>query len=208
MLVDCLILGDSIAVGVGQDRPACTTVARVGITSGTFVQTLLPAAPKEARSVVISLGVNDDPSMNTAAALRQMRRGIQAAHVTWLLPGPKEAVRQAIRTVAAEHGDRLVDTSGDLGPDHLHPTGSGYRRLAALTAEGDGATTPPVQRPPTATAAAAPPGRFAMQPPLPRVIYLLPPSNAPLVVPLRREALNWPPPQYLSRAIPLPPRKP
>lgn len=64
-MLDCLILGDSIAVGVGQARPACTTSARVGITSGAFLQALYPAAPKSASDVVISLGVNDDATLDT-----------------------------------------------------------------------------------------------------------------------------------------------
>ena len=125
MSVDCLILGDSIAVGIGQDRPACVTVARVGVTSSTFVQTLLRTAPTQARTIVISLGVNDGASAATADMLRRMRGSVTATRVTWLLPGPKEEVRRAIRTVAAEYGDRLIDTGGDLGPDHLHPTGAG-----------------------------------------------------------------------------------
>ena len=135
-MLDCLILGDSIAAGVGQARPGCVTVAKVGITSGTYMQTLFPTAPKAAETVVISLGVNDDPSMETLATLRKLRRAVQARHVVWLLPGLKDEVRRSIQTVAQEFADRTVDTKSQVGPDHLHPTGAGYRLIASWTEQG------------------------------------------------------------------------
>lgn len=143
-MLDCLILGDSLAVGVGQVRPGCTVAAQVGITSGTFLQTLFPTVPKQAARVVISLGVNDDPGMATLDNLRRLRRGLGAGRVTWLLPGLKEGVRSQIRTVAAERGDQLVDTISQVGPDHLHPGRDGYRTIAAWTERGEpGPATPP-----------------------------------------------------------------
>ncbi len=142
-MLDCLILGDSIAVGVGQARPQCETAARVGIGSGAFVQTLFAAAPKAAGHVVISLGVNDGPTANTLEHLRSMRRQLHATDVTWLLPGLKEEIRSAIRTVAAENADRLVDTRTQVGPDHLHPTASGYRLIAAWTQGAESHDSPP-----------------------------------------------------------------
>lgn len=132
-MLECLVLGDSIASGVGQARPECETVARVGITSGTYVNELLPLAPHAARTAVISLGVNDDGSVDTIDNLRQVRGALQVSGAVWLLPGLKDNVRAAIRTVAAEFGDRLIDTRSQVGPDHLHPTGAGYRAIAART---------------------------------------------------------------------------
>ncbi len=132
-MLECLVLGDSIASGVGQARPECETVARVGITSGTYVNELFPSAPHAARAAVISLGVNDDGSMDTIDNLRRVRGALQVASVVWLLPGLKDNVRAAIRTVAGEYGDQLVDTRPQAGPDHLHPTGTGYRVIAGQT---------------------------------------------------------------------------
>ena len=82
---------------------------------------------------MISLGVNDDASADTIDNLRQLRGALTVGSVVWLLPGLKENVRAAIRTVAAERGDQLVDTRPQAGPDHLHPTGQGYRVIAAAT---------------------------------------------------------------------------
>jgi hypothetical protein len=130
-MLDCLILGDSIALGVGQARSGCEVAARVGITSANYLHSVFTTVPKAAASIVISLGVNDDPAASTLDNLRQLRAGLQAGQVTWLLPGLKEDVRRAIQIVAAEHHDRLLDTRAVVGPDHLHPTGAGYRFLAA-----------------------------------------------------------------------------
>ena len=136
-MLECIVLGDSIASGVGQARPECETVARVGITSGTYINELFPLAPHAARTAVISLGVNDDGSVDTIDNLRQVRGSINVGSAVWLLPGLKENVRDAIRTVAAEYGDQLVDTRPYVGPDHLHPGGAGYRTIAGMTEGGE-----------------------------------------------------------------------
>lgn len=130
-MVPCVIMGDSIAVGVGEHRPDCVTVAQSGITSERYVTRLLTR--QDAQTIVISLGVNDDDTVDTAANLRQVRSAVGAQTVYWLLPGIKARAREAIRDVAAEHGDRLIDTREYAGRDHLHPSRDGYGTLAALT---------------------------------------------------------------------------
>lgn len=132
-MLECLVLGDSIATGVGQARPECETVARVGITSGAYINDLFPLADHTAQTAVISLGVNDDASVDTLENLRRMRRSLRVASAIWLLPGLKENVRSAIRTVARENGDQLVDTRQQVGPDHLHPSRTGYHIIAEQT---------------------------------------------------------------------------
>ena len=127
-MVPCLVIGDSIAVGVGQYLPECRTEARVGITSQQFISTLL--SPQAAGRVVISLGVNDGLSATTLQNLRTVRETVRAASVFWLLPAHHEYARVAIRRIAAEFGDRLIDSAPQAGPDGLHPTGAGYRALA------------------------------------------------------------------------------
>jgi len=128
VLVPCLVIGDSIALGVGQYLPECRTEARVGITSRRFIHTLL--TPQEAGRVIISLGVNDGPVAETIANLRTVRETVRGASVFWLLPAHHDYARAAIRRVAAEFGDRLIDAAPQAGPDGLHPTGAGYRALA------------------------------------------------------------------------------
>ena len=132
-MIPCIMIGDSIAYGVGQARPECETVARVGISSGRYVSALLPPGRTVAGTAVISLGVNDGDTADTLENLRTVRERIQAQSVVWLLPGLKQNVRDMIRTVAAENGDRTLDTRPEVGRDHLHPTGAGYQRIANAT---------------------------------------------------------------------------
>ena len=132
-MLPCVVIGDSIAVGVGQNRPDCTTVAQVGINSGRFVAQLLPRGRMDVDQAVISLGVNDGEGLDTLGNLRAVRSRVSARQVVWLLPNLKPQVREMIRVVAEENGDRLIDTRGEVGRDHLHPTSDGYRRIAAAT---------------------------------------------------------------------------
>ncbi len=202
-MIDCLILGDSIAVGVGQARPACETVAKTGINSSTFVQTLLPTAPKAARTIVISLGVNDGADMPTLATLQALRSRVLAQQVTWLLPAIKDNVRRAIRTVAAHYNDRIVDTAGQAGPDHLHPTGDGYRLIAAWTQDTNLPAAQPQGRQQLAMALVPPAGPASN---LPRVITAGSPLRwQPMLAPGAAGGpgyANWPPPHATFAAIP------
>ncbi len=129
--MSCFILGDSIAVGVGQARPECRTEATVGITSDRFLQAM--ASPLGSEAVVISLGVNDGPDVTTEANLQRLRRNLTAARVVWLIPGANPKARQAVRDVAAAWRDDVVDVAPLVGPDGIHPTRAGYALLADQT---------------------------------------------------------------------------
>ena len=129
-MIPCLVIGDSIAVGVGQTLPECRTQARTGINSRQFVHELL--SPQQADKVVISLGVNDGPSAYTIPNLLRVRETVKGRMVYWLLPPHHDYARIAIRTVAAQFGDWLIDCTPTAGPDGLHPTGAGYRMLGTL----------------------------------------------------------------------------
>lgn len=134
-MLDCLIIGDSLAVGVGQTRPSCVTLAKTGITSAAYVKTFLPSVPRKAARIVISLGVNDDASVPTRDYLLAVRRELQGQQVVWLLPGLKQNVRDTIKQIARDMHDEWVDTLPYVGPDHLHPSGTGYQAIASSTLE-------------------------------------------------------------------------
>lgn len=130
-MVPCLVIGDSIAVGIGQFLPDCRVEARVGISAGRFVHEIL--TPQSARMAVISLGVNDGIAPGaTARELRAVRRSTTSPVVYWVLPASHPDARAAIRMVAREFGDRLIDAGPMAGEDGLHPTNAGYRTLASL----------------------------------------------------------------------------
>lgn len=137
-MLDCIVLGDSIAVGVGQARPDCQTIAVSGVTSEHYVQMF--AGAQQAHTAIISLGVNDGDGVATADNLSRLRGRVAANNVYWLLSGTNEHIRDAVRTIAGRFGDRLIDVLPLAGPDHIHPDRTGYAKLATETL-GSGAGT-------------------------------------------------------------------
>ena len=130
-MVDCLILGDSLAVGLGLARPDCEIAAVTGITSDRYVQTF--RGTRQAHIAIISLGVNDGDSVPTVDNLSVVRSRVSAETVYWLLTGGNARARDAVRLVAGRFGDRLIDAAPLAGPDHIHPDHAGYELLAAET---------------------------------------------------------------------------
>lgn len=130
-MIPCIFLGDSIAVGIGQQRPECETVAKVGITSQRFADNMMIHAT--AATAVISLGVNDDETVPTVENLRRVRGEISAQRVFWIVPNIKPFAREAVQRVAGENGDMLLDLQhyrALMAGDRVHPTGTGYVTIA------------------------------------------------------------------------------
>jgi lysophospholipase L1-like esterase len=94
----------------------------------------------QARTAIISLGVNDGDSATTADNLSRLRGRVVADTVYWLLSGTNEHIRDAVRATAGRFGDRLIDVLPLAGPDHIHPDRTGYARLATETHGGSAST--------------------------------------------------------------------
>lgn len=131
-MLECLVMGDSIAVGIGQHRPDCVVAAKVGITSKkwffTYHETI---TNNKYKNVYISLGSNDNWNA-TADALYAIRKTIKADRVYWVLTSPtlKPHQRVIIREIASEFRDATVDISEHISRDGIHPTGAGYKAIA------------------------------------------------------------------------------
>jgi len=134
-----LILGDSLAVGVGQVRTECVTYARSGINSYDYVNRHIlytKSNHKEAKTVIISLGANDHAGVKTERELRRMREAIRGQRVFWIDPGQdrKPVPHAAIVKIAQEYGDTILPRPREhMSADGIHPTGRGYRVLADNT---------------------------------------------------------------------------
>ena len=132
-MLECLILGDSLAVGVGQIRTECVTRAKSGINSYDYVNRHLlhTKGDTQAKNVIISLGSNDTEKINTFEELNTLRQLVQADRVYWILPNIKETKRTAVLAVARKYNDHVIDARGvDRSPDAVHPTHNGYKELA------------------------------------------------------------------------------
>jgi lysophospholipase L1-like esterase len=136
IMLECLILGDSLAVGVGQVRTECVTFAKSGINSYDYVNRHLlhTKGNNQAKSIIISLGSNDTQNINTFEELNTLRQLVKADRVYWILPAIKEEKRKAVWAVANKHHDHVIETRNhDLSPDRVHPTGKGYKTISNQT---------------------------------------------------------------------------
>lgn len=130
-MIECLIIGDSIAVGTQHHRPQCERRAQGGINSTDWNRQYLNG-PQQARTVIISLGSNDWRSINTMHNLKILRENVEADRVFWILPAIKPERQAMIRKIAEVYGDTVLPIP-EVSTDGVHPTGRGYRRLADMT---------------------------------------------------------------------------
>lgn len=136
-MIDCMILGDSIAVGVHMARTECVRFAKGGWNSWQWNKDYLaPAAARSYETIVISLGANDHSGVKTERELRKMREAIKGKRVFWIDPGKdrKPVPHEAIVKIAGEYGDTVLPRPKDhMSADGIHPTGRGYKVLAEQT---------------------------------------------------------------------------
>lgn len=125
-MIDCVAIGDSIAVGVGQ-AAQCTINAKVGASSSYIVDHAISSAFDVA---VISAGSNDPHNPKLRTNLDRIRSKIKAKRVVWILPYDRRAAA-IVKAVAVQHGDGYIDLSGFKTRDGVHPSsyGSVARKL-------------------------------------------------------------------------------
>jgi lysophospholipase L1-like esterase len=131
-MIDCLIMGDSIAVGTAQVRQECVSYSKGGINSYQWLNTNVGKSPYVAKTVIISLGSNDHKYVKTLSELRNIRELTKAERVYWILPAIKPDIQDIVRKVAAENGDVVLPITR-LQKDSVHPSWAGYKELAEST---------------------------------------------------------------------------
>jgi lysophospholipase L1-like esterase len=138
-MLECLILGDSIAVGTQQFAKECQLVGKGGINTWQWNQ-MYPTVDLTAGVVIISLATNDHKYIKTVAELEKMRQRVKSGRVFWVLPAgnlkgsevPIETIQSYVRTVAERYGDVVLPIRG-LQADGIHPSWSGYRDIVERT---------------------------------------------------------------------------
>ena len=129
-MLECLILGDSIAVGVHKARPECVAYVKSGINSRDFVNRYI-GKDLVADTVVISLGSNDHQGIKTRNELLDLRSQIVGKKVYWIMPAIKPEIQEIVEEVANKHGDWIIRIP-HLSKDRVHPTRKGYERIGEI----------------------------------------------------------------------------
>ena len=127
-MIECMIVGDSIGVGVSQVRKECVSTAVGGINSWQANQ-YNNNKKVVARTVIISLGSNDHKGVKTEAELRKLRANTTADRVYWILPAIKPDIQEIVRTIASDWKDIVLPISETT--DKVHPTMKSYREIGA-----------------------------------------------------------------------------
>lgn len=131
-MIDCLVIGDSIAVGTHQFRTECVAYAKGGWNTWQWNRDYLKNN-LTAKTVVISLGSNDHKGVRTKAELQRIREKVgNTARVFWILPAIKPEIQEIVKAMAQEYGDTVLPIA-KLSKDGVHPTSSGYKELAEKT---------------------------------------------------------------------------
>ena len=131
MAFECLILGDSIAVGTHQySKDKCEVVAQVGINSKNYYKKYISSIG-DANRYVISLGAND--YADTYKWIKALRDELPTgSEVTWIVPANNNEAKKDIIFLTKHYTqDKIVFVDNyPMSKDHVHPTTRGYKEIA------------------------------------------------------------------------------
>lgn len=130
-MLECLILGDSIAVGTQAMRHECVLVGKGGINSRQFNKNYAEKI-EPANTVIISLGSNDHDGVNSFKELLAMRERVEGKRVFWIMPAIKPHIQEMVQIIAKNFGDTVLPITR-LQPDKVHPSWAGYKEIALQT---------------------------------------------------------------------------
>jgi lysophospholipase L1-like esterase len=136
-MLECIILGDSIAKGISMAYPECKSYSVVGISSSNWSKTFGHVDLKAA-TVVVSLGANDKglSMQDQLVQILSVRDRIKSKNIVWINPPCNDLfcnkyANYAVQTISTIFSDTLLETV-KLSKDGIHPTQEGYKEMAAL----------------------------------------------------------------------------
>ena len=138
-MLECLILGDSIAVGTHQFYQECKLVGKGGINTWQW-NNMYPNVDLTANVVIISLATNDHKYINTESELIKMRQRVKGQRVFWILPAGNlkasevniQWIQGLVREIAKKYGDTVLPINS-LQKDGIHPSWAGYKDIVEKT---------------------------------------------------------------------------
>lgn len=128
----CYIIGDSIAQGISQHIKECASATKVGLNTNLAHTSFTKHGVLSANRIIISLGINDKAQgTKTLINLSDIRENLKAEKIIWILPNTNYREQHTIVKKIAEHyGDSYLDITTVISSDGIHPTISGYKKIA------------------------------------------------------------------------------
>lgn len=127
---DCLVIGDSLAVGLAAALKAqgrkCDVVAAVGLTAW---QVAMRAPMRRYATAFVSAGSNNPKNPHLEDDLRTLRSYVRSPKLVWIMPYDRTAAR-AVSANAGETGGLVVDAAWWPTADGIHPMD--YRAMARM----------------------------------------------------------------------------
>ena len=133
-MIECMIIGDSIAAGISTHRPECVVHAEVGITAARWLKKY-SHIKLEANTIIVSLGNNTVPG-GSYSDLFTLRDRIRANRVFWIAPSEQRRWIEYynVHMAAGPNSDAVViPNPKHYSSDGIHPTSRGYKILAQQT---------------------------------------------------------------------------
>lgn len=130
-MIECMILGDSIAKGISDIRKECVAYVQSGINSRDWNKNYYNK-DLSAKTVIISLGSNDHSNIRTIWELQELRNRVKADRVFWILPAIKPDIQNMVKLVAEQYKDTVLPITR-LQTDNVHPSWAGYKKLTEET---------------------------------------------------------------------------
>ena len=135
-MLECLIIGDSIAHGISNIRKECNQLAEIGLSSVEWNRKYgksMILTEMDYKTVIISLGVNDSNIERLERELRQIRGKLKQKDVVWIIPSEKrQEQRNIVTMIAAVYNDRMVEIPS-YSQDGIHPNIRGYDDIVKRT---------------------------------------------------------------------------
>jgi len=130
-MMDCLILGDSIAVGTSSILQQCISLAKGGINTWQWNKDYASRPMiemQEYTNAIFCLGSNDHSGVNTEKELKATRAKVNAKHVYWIMPAIKPDIQRIVLKIAVANNDKIIYIK-NLSKDGIHPSQAGYKQI-------------------------------------------------------------------------------
>ena len=109
-MLDCLLIGDELAIGLSKHRPECSVVAKPQINSEVWVEQNIGNL-QNSNITIISLTAHDTPDVYSQWNLETIRSKIKTGRVFWIVPSKTKSslnIDLMLKYIAKKYKDTLI----------------------------------------------------------------------------------------------------